>query len=885
VTASIHPTSAQAATPAATHPPGLGRSAALWGLAWCAGVWLQLQQTRLWTDAAYGAVAVVGLVVLGALVVATVAWRSGRCRPVVHRWPARASRWCITLALLALAFASTGWRAGQRLADRLNPTLEGLDLVVQGVVADLPRDGLHGTRFEFHTQHALLNGQVVAVPQRLSLAWFRGFDGDALLRGPAVPLRAGETWRLTVRLRQPHGLANPGGFDLERWLFERGLGATGSVRAVPGAVLQRLPPQAGAPLWPPELAVARARQALRDRLLAQVSNPTAAGVLAALALGDQAAIERADWDTFRLTGVAHLMSISGLHVTMFAWLAAALVRRLWCCSTVALHRCPAPVAGRWGGVMLAAAYALLAGWGVPAQRTVWMLVTVAWLHGRGLRWPALAVLLAAAVVVSVADPWAFLQAGFWLSFGAVGLLVWSEPARAARAWAQSEVVANAVGPSAPATGVWARLAARWPAGARRGQAVAGQLGSAASAAWRSQLIATVGLAPLSLLFFQQVSVVGLVANLVAIPLVTLFITPLALLGLLWPLLWLPAAAAVQALVAALQWAAAWPWAVWNTPAAPAWAAVAGLLGATVLLAPLPWRSRLWGLPLMLPLLWPAVARPPQGSFELVAADVGQGTAVLVRTARHLLVFDTGPAVSPDNDAGQRVLLPLLRHRGEGAIHRLVLSHRDTDHVGGAASLLQAWPVLALHTALEPGHPLLQRGVPHHTCVAGQHWTWDGVHFEVLHPAPGVALQGVKPNTVSCVLKVSAAQGSALLTGDIEAAQETALVLQAAERPAALASTLLLVPHHGSRTSSTAAFLDAVAPQAAVVQAGYRSRFGHPAPAVLARYAERGIPVWRSDRCGAFTWPAGQSLSAAVCHRQQARRYWHHVTAADPPDRP
>jgi competence protein ComEC len=325
--------------------------------------------------------------------------------------------------------------------------------------------------------------------------------------------------------------------------------------------------------------------------------------------------------------------------------------------------------------------------------------------------------------------------------------------------------------------------------------------------------------------------------------------------------------------------------VWTTPAAPAWAAVAGLWGAVLLLWPVPWHSRAWGLPLMLPLLWPAVARPPLGTFELVAADVGQGTAVLVRTARHLLVFDTGPAVSPDNDAGQRVLLPLLRHRGETAIHRLVLSHRDTDHVGGAASLLAAWPVRALHTSLEPGHPLLQPGLPHHTCAAGQRWSWDGVHFEVLHPAPGAALQGVKPNTVSCVLKVSAPQGSALLTGDIEAAQETALVQQAGVRPAALASTLLLVPHHGSRTSSTAAFLDAVAPQAAVVQAGYRSRFGHPAPDVLARYAERGIPVWRSDRCGAFTWPAGQSLSAAVCHRQQARRYWHHVTAADPPDRP
>jgi competence protein ComEC len=194
-------------------------------------------------------------------------------------------------------------------------------------------------------------------------------------------------------------------------------------------------------------------------------------------------------------------------------------------------------------------------------------------------------------------------------------------------------------------------------------------------------------------------------------------------------------------------------------------------------------------------------------------------------------------------------------------------------------------VQALHTALEPGHVLLQRGLPHQTCAAGQRWVWDGVQFELLHPAPGAALQGVKPNTVSCVLKVSAAQGSALLTGDIEAAQEAALVGQTAGRPTALASTLLLVPHHGSRTSSTAAFLDAVAPQAALVQAAYRSRFGHPAPEVMARYEVRGVPVWRSDRCGALTWPAGQSLADAVCHREVVRRYWHHVTEADAPRRP
>jgi competence protein ComEC len=295
----------------------------------------------------------------------------------------------------------------------------------------------------------------------------------------------------------------------------------------------------------------------------------------------------------------------------------------------------------------------------------------------------------------------------------------------------------------------------------------------------------------------------------------------------------------------------------------------GLLGGALAVLPLPWRLRLLAVPLMLPLLAPPLQRPGEGEFELVAADIGQGSAVLVRTRGHLLVFDAGPQYSPESDAGSRVLLPLLRVRGEKRIDRLVLSHRDTDHVGGAAALLASLPVGELWSSLSAEHPLRAEGVAQRRCEAGQRWVWDGVRFEMLHPLPGDYALAVKSNALSCVLRVQGAAHSALLSADIEAAQEAALVQR---EGAALRSDVLLVPHHGSRTSSSAAFIDTVQARVAVVQAGYRNRFGHPLPDVVERYRARGIPVVRSDRCGAWTLPAA---GPPICERERGVRYWHH----------
>ncbi|RZJ06727.1 MAG: DNA internalization-related competence protein ComEC/Rec2 [Rubrivivax sp.] len=765
------------------------RELAATGLAWLVGLALLHRCERLPTPNEYAACAA-ALLLLFAL----------RRRHVLA--------WAGFVAVFA--FTQGALRAEWRLSPELHPAWEGRDLTLTGRIDSLPiavtgQGGMPGWRFEFAVEAVGPAGTALPpeVPRRLMLL---SYDGP--------PITAGERWRFTARLKRAHGLANPGGFDAELWLFEQGLRATGVVRAS-----QRLQ---AAPWWEIDAARQRLRAAIRER----VADPGLAGVVAALSLGDQNAIAHADWALLRDTGVAHAFSISGLHVTMFAWLASALAAPLWRRSGRLCLRLPAPTAARWAGVLAALGYALFSGWGVPAQRTVVMLAAVAALRSLGLRWPWPLVLLVAAVVVTLVDPWALIQPGFWLSFGAVGLLM-AAGGEAAQGWR-------------------ARL----------------------RAAFRTQAIATVGLAPLSLICFAQLSLVGMLANLVAIPVISFLITPLALLGGVAPPLWVLAAWAVQALMGWLKLLTALPGAVWWLPAAPVWAQGLALLGAALVVMRLPWRLRLAGLAMTLPLLWPALPAPAAGEFELLAPDVGQGNAVLVRTQGRVLLFDAGPAYAPGQDAGERVLLPLLRGLGVRRVDMLMLSHRDADHVGGAATLLRALQVRELRSSLEPGHPLLREGPAEVRCEAGQSWIWDGVRFDVLHPTSAQFEAGLKSNDLSCVLRITSAAGRrALLAGDLEAEQERALV----KREPDLRADVLLVPHHGSKTSSSAELLAAVSPKVGLVQAGYRSRFGHPAPPVLARYQAAGVAVVASPSCGAWQWQSGTAQTS--CERERSRRYW------------
>ncbi len=808
----------------------VGRGGWWAAVGWLCGSALQLQQSatappRLW--------------LLAGVLAAGGCWLGAAVR--VPRWRGLL---CL-LAATALSWSVTDWRAHQRLADRLDPALEMQPVRVTGVVSGLPVWRSEGIRFELRVERTEPPSPA-GVPARLSLSWHP--SGDAPGFSAATMPRAGQRWSLPVRLRLPDGPVNPHGFDVALGWFERGIGAVGTVQGRAGVGPAMLGETGGE-------TVDRWRQDLRDRLRERQGDTPAAGMLAALAVGDQAAIEREDWAVFRTTGIAHLVSISGLHVTLLGWLGGVALGWIWRLRSAWLLVLPVPVVVRWGGLAVAVAYALLAGWGVPAQRTVLMLAIVVLLRSGARRWSGGRILLAAAVGVVVRDPWAMLQAGFWLSFVAVGLLM--------------------LGGSPSAV----EVAPGW-----RGRA-----GQELRSLWRTQWVVTLGLAPWTLLFFQQISLVSLLANAVAIPLVTLVITPLALLGLLLPLLWAWALPVVAGLMHVLQMLAAWPWASVHLPAAPAWAQALGMAAAALLVAPLPVRLRLAGLPLLLPMLWPALPLPPEGEFELLAADIGQGNAVLVRTARHSLLYDTGPAYGRHGEAGnagERVLVPLLQALGVRVLDQLVLTHRDTDHSGGASAVLQALPVGLVQSSLEPGHPLRARA-PHQRCTAGTRWEWDGVRFEVLHPEaadhdrPGIAM--LRPNAVSCVLRVASSGGrAALLTGDIGIDQELRLVIRQPER---LKAAVLLVPHHGSVSSSGLYFLKSVQPTWAIVQAGRHNRYGHPAPPVMERYAEQGISVIRTNQCGAWHWRSADE--AHWCARNLRVRYWQLIEpvplVADGPD--
>jgi competence protein ComEC len=802
----------------------------------------------------------------------------------VGREAGHAASWA--LLALTLAFAQTGWRAHHYLEGRLNPELEGRSIQLEGVVASLPQRTDDSVRFRLEVlavdavlntmppgvRNEIADPQVASalLPRFIWLGWYGGRawgQGAADLSEPPPDVKAGDRWRLTVRLKAPHGHINPHGFDHELWLWEQGLQATGYVRH--GAKDE--PPEWLGSSW--QYLVAQLRQAVRARVEAQVQDRAMAGVVSALLLGDQAAIERADWDMFRATGVAHLMAISGLHITGMAWLAAACVGWLWRRSDVWAPRrpwslwLPAPHAAQLCGVLIALVYAVFTGWGVPAQRTVWMLAVVALLRWRGLRWPWPSVWLLVCAVVLALDPWALLQAGFWLSFVAVGILFASGSSDAPTRFTEGEVPSSS-------RGHWLRA---WRAAQRMG---------------REQWLMSVCLAPLSLLLFHQMSLVGLFANLVAVPWVTLVVTPLCVLGLVFAPAWGLAADALQVLRWLLGEMASVPWAQWSTPAAPMWASAAALLGMGLWALRVPIWMRLLGVALVMPVLSWQTPRPAHGTFELVTADMGQGHAVLLRTATHALLYDTGPRYSAETDAGQRVLVPLLRAWGE-RLDRVVISHQDSDHSGGAPAVLAMQPQADVLTSMPATHPMQQLR-PMQRCERGQAWVWDGVQFEVLHPSAQDYDRKLKPNALSCVLRVSASQMlgmngalanqgamegqgdstsqvvSALLVGDIEAPQEQSLV----QSGQTLQADWLLVPHHGSATSSTQAFLEAVQPQVAVVQAGYRNRFGHPRADVLARYAPLGVQVVQSPRCGASYWHS-ENPKLVRCERESQQRYWFH----------
>jgi competence protein ComEC len=751
----------------------------------------------------------------------------------------------VTCGVLA-GFAWAASIAQHHLVQELPSEWEGRDVTIVGTIDSLPFHFERGVRFNFDVEKATSEGgELTVIPRRLALSWYSAFHADEMQAVGKV--RPGERWQLTVRLKRPHGNANPHGFDYEAWLLEQGLRATGYVRPDQRSDTKNL--RLDDFVWNFGNVVERLRGLLRERIHDALPDGRYAGVLVALVIGDQRAVSQSDWKVFNRTGVGHLISISGLHITMIAGLFAAFMFQLWRRSfftSVGLPLLlPAQKAAALAGVAIALIYVLLAGFGVPAQRTLYMLSVVALALWFGRIASVSHVLCCALFVVLLLDPWAVLGPGFWLSFGAVAMILFATVGRI-QIHAGSSLTR------------WERLLA------------------SLRSAGHTQYVVTLGLVPFTLLLFGQVSLISPVANAVAIPVISFLVTPMALCGSILPAPlsnWVLGAAHVQVewLARILGWISQLPSAVWTAPSPSWWMFACALIGALWLLAPPGWPLRWLGLAAWIPLLLNQPTRPEAGQMWVTAFDVGQGTAVLVETAHHRLLYDTGPAYSPESDGGNRVILPYLRGRGIGALDGIVISHSDIDHAGGARSVLDEVKVGWIVSSLPAEHAIVQNAPVHRRCEAGQAWTWDGARFEMLHPpAASYSSAKWKPNARSCTLKINIGEHSILLPGDIEAAQEAALVSESAD---SLHATVLLAPHHGSGTSSTQPFLAAVKPAVAVFQVGYRNRYRHPKQEVFDRYGEMDIKRLRSDQSGAVSFRFGQHIETSEFRTEHAR-YWH-----------
>ena len=731
----------------------------------------------------------------------------------------------LVVILIPLAFA-TGvfWAAAiahHRLADALPSALEGQDIDIIGVVASLPQDTDHGQRFVFDVEQVLT--AQTNVPHTISLNTYQ----TAL---DASTFHAGERWQLTVRLKRPHGTANPYGFDFEAWALERNIRAVGYIRNPPSN--QRLSVLVSRPAyWLEHL-----RENFRNHIQNVLKNQPAEPVLRALAIGDDSGISRQDWSIFQRTGTIHLMSISGLHITMISGLIFALTQAIWRRSRLALH-IPVRKAAILAGGSTALIYALIAGFAVPAQRTVYMLAVVAlalW-SGKNI---SFALLLGWALAVTVLlDPWAVIAPGFWLSFSAVAVLAYAGGGRLQRPHWMREAI-------------------------------------------HAQWAVTLGLMPLLLLLFQQSSLISPLANAFAIPVISLLITPLTLLGTILPFD-VMLHAAHQLMIWCMHILSAlshMQHAVWHLATPPWWAFLLATFGALWLLLPKGFPARWLGLVYCVPLLTVTPPVPAHGGMKVTVLDVGQGLSVVVQTAAHSLLYDTGPRYTADSDSGNRIVAPYLRASGIKELDGIIVSHNDDDHSGGTLSVLQEIPAHWLASSLPGDHAITLAAPQPRLCYRGQHWQWDGVQFEMLSPEIGsYENTEIKDNNRSCVLKITSRFGSLLLPADIERKSELDLLEQVPDK---LAADALVVPHHGSKTSSTAAFIAQVHPSIAVVTNGYRNRFKHPNAEVISRYQQAGSRIYRSDRDGAVLLDFGQAGIAIKRWRSAAPHYWDETTTSN-----
>ena len=714
-------------------------------------------------------------------------------------------------AALLCGFLYTLMVADGILANSLDEHFEGKDLQVTGTIASLPEQKDKQLRFMFDVESVTLNHQSIQGPGKIRLSWY----------GRNIPdLRAGERWLLNVRLKRPHGFSNPGGFDYEAWLFQQGIRATGYVR---GKQVNQKLADAG-------LHLHNIRQAIRDRLTRLANDQESIGILLALAIGDRSRISATQWQAFNATGTNHLVAISGLHISLVAGIAFFLMRRLWCFFPRLILLYPAPHAAVIAALIAALIYAALAGFALPTQRAVVMLAVLAAGKLFGWRLSAFQILAVALFVVLLLDPLGVMSPGFWLSFIAVATIFYTMQGR----W--------------NASGWW------WRWG-------------------RVQWTITLLMAPVLILFFGKLSLISPLANALAIPIVGLVVVPLTLLAVV-TIFWSSLSALLLVVAGFVMHHTAnllivmegWSFSQWQFTGNSFWTIVVATLAVAWMLLPRGMPNRWLGVIGILPLVLVSSYPVEEDKFLFTLLDVGQGLSAVIQTKHHVVVYDVGPKFSADFDTGEAVVLPFLRQQGRDKIDVLLVSHADNDHAGGLRSVATG---IAVDRFLSI-EPQLSPTLKGELCQAGQHWTFDGVLFEIIHPSLDWPVR--KRNNGSCVLRVSVGDHRVLLPGDIEKKAERFLN---SSHNDLLRADVMVVPHHGSKTSSSQGFIQAVQPRYALLPVGYRNRYRLPNAQILARYKENRISTRSTADHGAITLQVSKAgVSSPALHREQEKRFWH-----------
>lgn len=729
--------------------------------------------------------------------------------------------------------------AHKHLNDILKEEYNNKDLKVIGFVIQKPQYHEDGIRFIIQPINENL-------PQKILVNWYFQKNKD-LQNNPPSDLNAGDKVLLHLRLKKPHGFYNEGGFDYEKRLFSEGIGATSYVRYKAG-ISKRIEKNASNNIF---IQIERLRLKIEKAFLSafpQKENPYI-GTVIALSIGEQQAIKKEEWELFNKTAVTHLFSISGLHITLLSGVFAFICAFLWKRSSFLIRCVPAPCIFALSSAVFALFYALLAGFGVPAQRTLYMLCAVA--VAILLRRPMLIsqVLSVAVLVVLLFDPMAIFAIGFWLSFGTVAVLIfigfsfWFAPHKTWR-----EKLRNIV-----------------------------------FLFFRTQIAASLVTLPVLLLVFQCFPLASPISNAVAIPLVSFLITPCILLATFFVFVLPPifvfltsmAHFLIGCLYDFLQWCARIP-VFENALTMPlAWMV---LLGVFLCCMPRGFWGKRMGIFLILPVFFYSPERPAKNTAWVDFLDVGQGLAAVVRTQNHNLLFDAGPRYSKHANAADRVIVPFLRAKNLKQWDSVVLSHNDLDHVGGFADLKKS--------------VLIQNVITSDTCPKSKKWLWDGVEFWLFSANLQQSTVNDKffsnvekklPSTVenrtsssnenACLLKITAGQKSLLFTADIPSSVERELVDFYSNQ---LQSDVLQVAHHGSRFSSSEYFLNAVSPKAAIVSAGYLNRYAHPSKTVLQRLKQREIALYRTDLEGQIHVVLDKDVTIVALRKKDGRLWQHNV---------